>query len=75
MYKKGDIVMCVKHYDKEDKDSLIIGKEYQIVNDNYEANDGYPILVFSEVGLKYYKPGNFKRKEELRCNTIDNILK
>ena len=74
-YKTGDILVCVKHYDSEDRSSLIIGKEYVVVNDNYEAYDNYPLLIVSETGPCYYRHGNFKKKDEIRCECIDSILK
>lgn len=82
-YKKGDIVVCVNLYDAEkdvddvsDKDHLILGKEYEIIDTAYPDLDDYPISVICEQGNKYYyRESNFEMKNKFRMKTIENILK
>lgn len=79
-FKEGDIVVCVKLFvdennDEEDKDHLILGKEYVIYNTAYEHNDNFPISVIGEQGVDiYFREKNFEFKSVLRKKIIENIL-
>jgi hypothetical protein len=58
--------------DKEEinnKDLIRFYLEYSKLCDNY------PLLIVSETGPCYYRHGNFKKKDEIRCECIDSILK
>jgi len=71
MFDKGDIIVCIKNYDKNYMPALTIWKQYEVFDVRY---DGAVYILDDKDNYALYSPDRFISIQEAREQKINTII-